>query len=45
MDDVTTESGIKRSLAAAAARLLMALATSLRVVQQRTQRSLQRRAG
>jgi hypothetical protein len=45
MDDVTTESGIKRSLAAAASRLRIALATSLRVVQQRTQRSLQQRAG
>ena len=45
MEEVTTASGIRMALDAAAGRLRLALATSLRAVQQRTQQGLRRRAG
>ena len=43
MEEVTTASGIRMELDAAAGRLRLALATSLRAVQQRTQQGLHRR--
>ena len=45
MEEVTTSSGIRIALDAAAGRLRLALATSLRAVQQRSQQGLRRRAG
>ncbi|MBP7948916.1 MAG: hypothetical protein KA004_04610 [Verrucomicrobiales bacterium] len=44
MEEVTTETGIQLALSAAAGRLRIALATSLRVVQERMNRALRRRA-
>ena len=45
MDDVTTETGIRLALEVAAGRLRRALATSLRKINERTNRSGGRRAG
>ena len=45
MDDVTTEKGIRLALEVAAGRLRKALATSLRKINERANRSLRRRAG
>ena len=45
MEDVTTETGIRLALQVAAARLRKALATSLRMINERTSRTMRRKVG